>query len=116
MDDTGDDAISLRVARGVDAYARGALFDAHERFEEAWLASGAPRSLELHALAQVAAAMHKHVVHAKPEAARAIMTRARAKLARVEASSHGLDLDALRAAIDAWLKDPRDDAPPITRA
>ena len=33
-----------RLRAGAAAYARGAFFEAHEHFEHAWKASGAPRS------------------------------------------------------------------------
>jgi hypothetical protein len=99
------------VRAGVDAYAGARYFAAHEHFEDAWKTSGVPRSLELHALAQVAAAVHKRTVHGKPEAARAIMQRAQAKIAGL-AGAH-VDLDALRAGIDAWLCDETASAPPI---
>lgn len=95
--------LDARIPKGVEAHARRDHFTAHEHFEDAWRASGAPRSLELHALAQLEAALHKLTSHRKPEAARAIMQRAREKLGRVETSSHGIDLDGLRSSIDAWL-------------
>lgn len=97
------DTNAALVREGVAAYTRGAHFEAHERFEHAWLASGEPRSRELHALAQVAAALHKHIAQNKPDAARAIMQRARAKLEDVETSAYGLDVARLRTQIDTWL-------------
>lgn len=99
------------VRAGAAAYARGAFFEAHEHFEEAWKASGTPRSRELHALAQIAAAMHKRVAHGKPEAARAIMARARAKLEG--AAGAYVELGPLRTSIDAWLRGADASAPPI---
>jgi predicted metal-dependent hydrolase len=95
--------IDALVREGIAAYARGEHFAAHEHFEHAWLAGGVARSRELHALAQLAAAVYKDMTQEKPEAARAIMRRARAKLDDVETSAYGIDLVRLRELIDRWL-------------
>lgn len=81
-------------------YRRGAYFEAHEAFEEAWKGSGEPRSRELHGLAQMAAGIHKLEVQHKEAAAASILGRAREKLAGLEASEFGLDLVALRADLE----------------
>lgn len=99
----------------VTAYERGEYFRAHEAFEHAWLASGSPRSVELHALAQLAAAVHKRVTSGKPVAASAIMRRARDKFTSLEASALGIDLVRLVAGIDVWLVDMDAPAPAIER-
>lgn len=93
-------AIEALVAEGVSLYRCGLYFEAHERFEEAWVASGPNRSLELHALAQLAAGMHKREAQASPVAARAILGRARAKLERLPSSAFGLALSTLLADLD----------------
>jgi hypothetical protein len=105
------DKIADIVAKGAETYARAAYFEAHEIFEHAWRESGSPRSLELHALTQVAAALHKDTAHRKRDAARAIMLRAGAKLESVRTTCCAIDLVALRQTIDAWLADP-ERAPP----
>jgi len=111
----GDPPPDTLVTIGIEAYARGEYFEAHEHFEQAWLAGGTNRSSELHALAQLAAAMHKHFATRKPEAARAILLRARSKLEGLETSAHRLDLESLRSEVDAWLVDPRVTSPGLRR-
>lgn len=103
------------VERGLEAYARGAYFDAHEAFERAWRASGEPRSIELHALAQWAAAVHKHRAADKRTAALAIARRANEKLRRVEASRWGVDVRGLERAIAAWVDGALEEIPSIPK-
>lgn len=98
------------VDAAVHAHARRDHRAAHELFEEAWVASGTPRSLELHALAQLEAGLHKRFVEGKDPAARNILARARAKLERVPTSAFGLDLAVLRRDLDA--APPAGDVPP----
>lgn len=56
---TSEQLIESLVGSGLDAYAHALYFEAHERFEQAWLASGTPRSVELHALAHLASHPHR---------------------------------------------------------
>lgn len=88
----------------VRRFEAGEFFEAHEAFEDAWRSSGEPRSIELHALAQLAAAMHKHHAQGMPEPARRIARRAAEKFARVQQSALGLDLEALCVALDVYVR------------
>jgi len=108
-------AIETLVSDGIAAYGRGDHLGAHESFEHAWLQSGSPRSLELHALAQLAAAVHKHIASHKPDAARAIMARARTKLGAIEGSAYAIDLERLRREVDAWLDGSGSTPPALVR-
>ncbi len=78
--------------RGLDAYAAGDFFEAHELWEELW--RDAPRGFDrqfLQGLIQVAAALHKQRAHDKPAAAARLLGRAIDKLDEAPPGYRGLD-------------------------
>ena len=106
-----------RFQRGIDAYARGDFFAAHEHLEDVWreLPRGPDRTL-MQGLIQLAVAMHKIVVERKPSPGARILGRAIDKIADAPARRWGLDLsmtlDAARR-VRATLPDATE-VPPLT--
>jgi predicted metal-dependent hydrolase len=90
------------VARGLDAYARGAFYLAHEELEPAWMAADDPGERELLGGLIKLAAAHVHAARGNPAGVATNLRGARARLAgaRSTANDRGLDLPALLASID----------------
>ena len=95
------------VVAGLEAYAAGDFFEAHELLEPAWMGSADPdeRSL-IQGLIKVAAA-DVHAVRGNPPGVRRNLEGARDRLGSgTDGAITGVDLDvaALLADIDAWLE------------
>lgn len=113
---------------GLAAYREGRFYEAHEHWEELWLATREPeRRLVLQALVQLAAALHKVQSRERVRGAPVLLARAAEKLARVRSEALGIDAPALRDAIVAlreevlrWIeegaRDPLAIEPPVLRA
>jgi predicted metal-dependent hydrolase len=87
------------LARGVELYAEGRYWDAHEAWEGPWRAEADPyRRTFLQGLIQAAAAMHKLLVMRDPPRAAHLLARALEKLAPYEDGHEGIALDAFRSA------------------
>jgi len=98
------DAKRALDARGRELFARGEFFAAHEAWEEIWRSTDPePREL-FQALVQMAAAFHHWDARARPDVARRVLGKARARLAALPGSIPGVDLDvdALRGELAAW--------------
>jgi hypothetical protein len=93
------------IARGLDSYARGAFYLAHEELEPAWMAAGQPGERELLGGLIKLAAAHVHAARGNPVGVATNLRGARARLAGAAAlaTDRGLDLPALLASIDARL-------------
>ena len=90
------------LALGIELYAAGRYWDAHEAWEGPWRAEGDPyRRTLLQGLIQAAAAMHKLLVMQNPRSAAHLLTRALEKLAPYEDGYEALALDAFRSAAHA---------------
>lgn len=90
---------------GLDAYARGAFFDAHEHLEPAWMGTDDLAERALHqGLIKVAAA-YVHHGRGNPAGVAKNLAGARRHLALAgpAATAWGVDLDALLADVDARL-------------
>lgn len=84
---------------GLDDYRAGRYFEAHERWEELWLAeTDLARKRLLQALIQIAAAMHKLHRQGHREAALRLLSRAQAKLPEGEGAAGQLRVRVERAA------------------
>ena len=93
---------------GLDAYARGAFFDAHEALEPAWMGTDDLAERALHqGLIKVAAA-YVHQGRGNPAGVVKNLAGARRHLALagLAATSWGVDLGALLADVDARLEGP----------
>jgi predicted metal-dependent hydrolase len=104
------------VTAGLEAYAAGDFFEAHELMEPAWMGTAdlAERNL-IQGLIKVAAA-DVHAVRRNPAGIRRNLEGARDRLrsgAGASVSGVTLDVAALLSAIDARLADPGDLAAPI---
>ncbi len=86
------------LVHGRALYDRGAFWDAHEAWEEAWQEESGEVRLLLQGLIQVAAAMHKAFVQRQPGSCCKLLTSALQKLDPLAADLiDGLALDSFRA-------------------
>lgn len=104
------------VTAGLEAYAAGDFFEAHELMEPAWMGTAdlAERNL-IQGLIKVAAA-DVHAARGNPAGIRRNLEGARERLRsgiRGSVSGVTLDVEALLSAIDARLADSADVAAPI---
>ncbi len=116
------------IAAGLDAYARGDFFDAHEELEPAWMGTPDPaeRAL-LQGLIKVAAA-YVHGVRGNPAGIARNLEGARVLLRQAAtdgptSNAAGVDLETLLSDVDHRLADlvdhpagPTLDPPPIGRS
>ncbi len=108
-------AQSAWFARGLDAYAAGDYFEAHELWEEIWRdLPDNPERQFLQGLIQVAAAMHKAIAQRKPAPAARLLARALLRLREAPDGYRGLQVARLVAEADRarhTLAGLRDDTP-----
>ncbi len=93
------------VQHGLEAYARGDFYLAHEELEPAWMAADDPGERErLAGLIKLAAAF-VHAARGNPAGVTTNLRGARERLARADAvgADGGLDLAALLVAVDGCL-------------
>lgn len=112
-----DDARIAAVRAGLEAYAAGDFFEAHELMEPAWMGTADPAERNLiQGLIKVAAA-DVHAVRGNPAGIRRNLEGARQRLASgADGAITGVDLDvqALLASVDARLAGSAELATPIT--
>ncbi len=90
------------LARGAALFDAGAFFEAHEAWEEAWIAAVDPEErLFFQGLIQIAAAFHKLLVMGSPPSAGRLAARGLSKLDRCGGAHRGLDLARFRDEIRA---------------
>jgi predicted metal-dependent hydrolase len=101
------------LARGLDAYARGAFYLAHEELEPAWMAADDPAERELLAGLIKLAAAGVHAARGNPAGVATNLRGSQERLARAQAAGvdAGLDLPALLRDVDAFLADAATIAP-----
>jgi predicted metal-dependent hydrolase len=88
-----DAARGVWFERGLQAYAAGEYFEAHELWEELWRDEPPEGDkVFLQGLIQVAAAMHKVIAHRKPEPAARLLGRALHKLRDAPQRHRGIDV------------------------
>ncbi len=92
-------------ARGLDAYARGAFYLAHEELEPAWMAADDPAERELLAGLIKLAAAGVHAARGNPAGVATNLRGSRERLARAQDAGldAGMDLPALIHDVDACL-------------
>jgi len=110
-----------KFQHGIDQFNRRAFFEAHETWEEIWLAAPEPDRTFLQGIIQVAAAFH-HSTRGNRAGAQSLLNAALAKLEQFPGDYRGLKLEMLRADVRGSLaalaagKDPGpDELPRIER-
>ncbi len=89
------------LGEGISLFNQGRFYDAHEVLEDAWRASEEPLKRFLQALIQIAVGLHHHGT-ANLAGARSLLARGAAKLEQYPAGYYDLNVEALRAAVEAW--------------
>ncbi len=103
--------------RGLEQFNQGRFFDAHETWEEIWLASPEPERTFLQGIIQVAAAFH-HYTRGNRGGTQSLLLAGLEKLDRFPKTHRGVRLEELRAAARRWMDalaaghDPGPDALP----
>jgi len=94
---------STNFARGIRLFNAQKFFQAHEVWEELWLAETGQEKTFLQGLIQLAAAFH-HYSRGNQRGAKSLLARSLDKLARFPRSYRGLDLATLLSEADVWLR------------
>jgi predicted metal-dependent hydrolase len=94
---------SRQFLTGVELFNARKFFQAHEVWEELWLAELEPEKSFLQGLIQLAAACH-HQGRGNPSGARSLATTGLAKLARFPDDHRGIAVAELRSDADEWLE------------
>jgi uncharacterized protein len=90
-----------KFERGVADFNAGRFFEAHEVWEELWLAAAEPEKTCLQGLIQVAAAFHHHG-RGNARGAKSLLAAGIAKLARCPGDYRGVAIAELRREAKAW--------------
>ncbi len=88
--------------KGLEAFNSAHFYDAHEHWEEVWLETPNPDKIFLQGLIQVAAAFH-HYSRANLLGTRKLLRAGLVKLDRFPDVHGGLEIEALRKAVQEWL-------------
>ncbi len=91
-----------KFRKGLAEFNSGRFFDAHETWEEIWLATPEPEKAFLQGIIQVAAAFH-HYTRSNPAGAKSLLEAGLAKLQRFPATHRGLALEELRSSARRWI-------------
>lgn len=95
-----------KFERGILHFNSGRFFEAHEDWEELWLAESEPDKTFLQGLIQLAAAFH-HSARGNRRGAESLFAAGIAKLARFPENCHGIALGRLRDEANAWAREFR---------
>jgi uncharacterized protein len=96
--------------RGVESFNQGAYFDAHDRFEECWIAEGRPPHGFFKGMIQAAVAMH-HLSRGNQAGAQKLLARCRECLAPCRPNRLGLDVDEFLDSLSACMNPPAVNSP-----
>jgi uncharacterized protein len=88
--------------RGIQSFNQGAYFDAHDRFEECWIAEGRPNHGFYKGLIQASVAMH-HLARGNLFGAQKLLARCRECLTPCRPRRLGLDVDDLLESMTACM-------------
>lgn len=98
---------SGQFERGVALFNQGKFFEAHEAWEESWLAEHEPEKIFLQGLIQVAAAFH-HAQRRNTRGMRSLLAAGLAKLSQFAGDHRGIGVRALceeaRTCLELWGK------------
>ena len=104
-----------KFERGVADFNAGRFFEAHELWEELWLAAPEPEKTFLQGLIQVAAAFHHHR-RENARGARSLLAAGIAKLQGFPDGHRGIALNDLRTEAKSWLDEIEADSGVESRA
>ncbi len=90
-----------KFERGVADFNAGRFFEAHELWEELWLAAPEPEKTFLQGMIQVAAAFHHHG-RGNARGRQSLLAAGMAKLAICPDDFRGLAIDELRKDVRQW--------------
>jgi uncharacterized protein len=90
-----------KFERGVADFNAGRFFEAHEIWEELWLAAAEPEKMFLQGLIQVTAAFHHHA-RGNARGMQSLLAAGIAKLAGCPDDFRGVAIGALRDDAKAW--------------
>jgi predicted metal-dependent hydrolase len=90
-----------KFRRGVEQFNTRQFFEAHETWEEIWLASPEPEKTFLQGIIQISAAFH-HYTRGNTRGARTLLDAGLRRLERFPDVHNQLALEALRAAARNW--------------
>ncbi len=93
--------VPLDLSRGAALFNAGLFFECHEYLEGPWRATGGPEKNLYHGLVQVAAAFY-HYEKGNLHGARTLLTKGMRRLESYPAAYLGIDLHALRSALEPW--------------
>jgi predicted metal-dependent hydrolase len=99
-----------RFRRGIEQFNNRHFFEAHETWEEIWLATPEPDKAYLQGIIQIAAAFH-HYGRGNAKGTRSLLEAGLRRLERCSAGHFGISMEALRKAAREWataLADGRD--------
>ena len=99
--------VTASFKHGLVLAQSGAFFEAHEAFETAWRASSDPERDFFQGLVHVVVSAYQRG-RGRPVATERQRVKALKRLAAYEPSHRGLDITALRAALDRAEPDPRE--------
>ena len=103
---------------GIRLFNRAEFFACHEAWEEIWR-STTPEPKDLfQGLIQVGVGLFHFFERRRPDVARRVLAKGRRRLEPLAPTSHGLNLAALLAAVEAWeawLEEGRGEPPPAPR-
>jgi predicted metal-dependent hydrolase len=98
------------LAEGLRCYRCREFFETHEHWESVWLRAAEPEKTFLQALIQIAAAFH-HFVRGNRVGAASLLRAALLKLDSYPTTFGGLDVEAIRQSVRAWLAALNTDEP-----
>jgi uncharacterized protein len=107
--------VERALAEGVRLFNAGAHWEAHEAWEEAWREAQGERRALLHGLILAAAGWVQRG-RGREAGARTLFTRALARLRGVGGRALGVDVEQLRADLEAWRAGGLLPAPHLHRA
>ena len=92
---------SERFAAGLKQFNSRLFFDAHETWEEIWLASAEPDKTFLQGIIQIAAAYH-HYGRGNLRGTQSLLEAGLRRLGRFAHGHYGIDVESLRDAAREW--------------
>lgn len=92
-----------RFRLGIEQFNQGRFFEAHETWEELWLASPEPEKTFLQGMIQIAAAFH-HYGRGNTQGTQSLLRAGLSRLERFTALHNQVELESLRASARAWME------------
>jgi hypothetical protein len=92
-----------KFRRGLEQFNRGEFFEAHETWEEIWLASPEPERTFLQGIIQISAAFH-HYSRSNHKGACSLMEAGLKKLEQFPVTHRGCEIEALRSSVRTWIE------------